>query len=230
LYAARLEALAHLGKAAEALKLAEKIRIEFKKTPVLEVRIQLAVAAIHQDLLKDAAAASKIYKAIMDEHSRTEHPFLRLAGIRWGDLFAEAGDMVRAGETYRMAATLGGEKFTGTAQTDATTRGALLRIAEQKLKSGEIHQTRQLLEKIELNYPGQRIDGLYCFLRAEADRHAGRYEDALRHYEMLLKLPQWAGYKDRAVFGIADAYFRMEDLEKASKWFADLKEAFPKFY
>src|SRR5262249_2582223 len=87
LYAARLEALAHLGKAAEALKLAEQVRPQFKKTPVLEVRLQLAVAAIHQDHLKDAAAASKIYKAILDEHSRTEHPFLRLAGIRWGDLF-----------------------------------------------------------------------------------------------------------------------------------------------
>jgi tetratricopeptide (TPR) repeat protein len=230
LYAARLDALAHLGKAADALKLAEQVRPQFKKTPVLEVRIQLAVAAIHQDLLKDAAAASKIYKNIMDEHSRTEHPFLRLAGIRWGDLFAESGDMVRAAETYRMAATLGGEKFTGTALTDATTRGAMLRIAEQKLKAGDIHQTRQLLEKIELNYPGQRIDGLYCFLRAEADRYAGRYEDALRYYEMILKLPQWAGYRDRALFGIANSYFRMEELEKAGKWFGNIKEAFPKFY
>jgi tetratricopeptide (TPR) repeat protein len=230
LYAARLEALAHLGKAADALKLAEQVRPQFKKTPVLEVRLQMAVAAIYQDQLKDAAAASQIYKAIMDEHSRTEHPFLRLAGIRWGDLFAEAGDMVRAAETYRLAATLGGEKFTGTAQTDATTRGALLRIAEQKLKEKEIHQTRQLLEKIELNYPGQRIDGLYCFLRAEADRHAGRYEDALRHYEMILKLPQWAGYRDRALFGIANSYFRMEDLDKAGKWFGNIKEAFPKYY
>jgi len=230
LYAARMEALAHLGKAADALKLAEQVRPQFKKTPVLEVRIQLAVAAIHQNQLKDAAAASKIYKKIMDDHSRTEHPFLRLAGIRWGDLFAEAGDMVQAAETYRMAATLGGEKFTGTAQTDATTRGALLRIAEQKLKAGDIHETRQLLEKIELNYPGQRIDGLYCFLRAEADRHAGRYEDALRYYEMILKLPQWAGYRDRALFGIGNSYFRMDDLDKAGKWFANIKEAFPKFY
>jgi tetratricopeptide (TPR) repeat protein len=230
LYTAKIDALTHLGRADEALKLAAKVQSEFNKTPALQVRIQLAVAAMHQYHFKDARAASKIYKDIIDAHSRTEHPFLRLAGIRWGDLFAEAGDLVRAGETYRMAATLGGEKFLATAQTEATTRGALLRIAEQKLRAGEIYATRQLLERIELNYPGQRIDGLYCFLRADADRHAGRYEDALRYYEMLLKLPQWAGYRDRAVFGIADTYFRMEELEKSQKWLADLKEAFPKFY
>ncbi len=133
LVTARLEALTQLGRADEALKLAVQIQPEFKKTPALQVRIQLAVAAIHQYHFKDARTASKIYQAIIDEHRRTEHPFLRLAGIRWGDLFAEAGDMARAGETYRMAAALGGEKFPATAKTDATTRGALLRIAEQQL-------------------------------------------------------------------------------------------------
>src|SRR5262249_29686949 len=55
-------------------------------------------------------------------------------------------------------------------------------------------------------------------------------EDALRHYEMILKLPQWAGYRDRALFGIANSYFRMEELGKAGKWFGNIKEAFPKFY
>src|SRR5262249_56766608 len=115
-------------------------------------------------------AASCIYKAILDEHKRVEHPNLRVAAIRWGDLFAETGDLVRAAETYRVAATLGGEKFSGTA-SDAS-RGALLRIAEQKLRAGDIHATRQLLEKLELEYPGRRLDGLYCFLRAESDRFA----------------------------------------------------------
>jgi hypothetical protein len=131
LYAARMEALAHLGRAAEALKLAERVLPEFAKVPVLHVRIQMAVASIHQDHLKDGKLASKIYKAILDEHSRTEHPFLRLAAIRWGDLFAEAGDLARAGEAYRLAATLGGEKFLATVSTEASSRGALLRVAEQ---------------------------------------------------------------------------------------------------
>ena len=230
LYLARVEALTALGRAADALKLAESVQAEFKKTPALQVRLQLGTAAVHQYHFKDAAAASKIYKAVLDEHARTEHPNLRLAGVRWGDLFAEAGDLARASETYRVAATLGGDKFAGTATTDASTRGALLRIAEQKLKSGEIGATRQLLERLELDYPGRRLDGLYCFLRAESDRFAGRYEDALRNYEMIFKLPQWAGYRDRATFGIADSYLRLGELDKASKWLGDLKEAFPKFY
>jgi tetratricopeptide (TPR) repeat protein len=196
----------------------------------LQVRLQLGIAAIHQYHYKDASAASKIYKAILDEHKRVEHPNLRLAGVRWGDLFAEAGDLVRASETYRIAATLGGEKFAGAANTEATTRGALMRIAEQKLKSGEIQATRQLLERMDLEYPGRRLDGLYCFMRAETDRHIGKYEDALRSYEMIFRLPQWAGYRDRATLGIADCYRRMGELEKALKWYQNLKEAFPKFH
>lgn len=227
---ARMDALTQLGKAADALKVAEQLRPSFSRTPALQVRVELAAAAIHQYHYKDATAASKIYKAILDEHGRTEHPNLRLAGIRWGDLFAEAGDLTRASETYRIAATLGGDKFSATAQTDASTRGALMRIAEQKLKGGEILQTRQLLERIELEYPGRRLDGLYCFLRAETDRLAGRYEEALRNYEMIFKLPQWAGYRDRATYGIADSYRRMDELDKSLKWFGNLKEVFPKFY
>lgn len=227
---ARMDALTQQGKAAEALKLAEQAAPDFAKTPVLQVRLQLSAALIHQYHYKDAAAASKLYKAILDQHKRVEHANLRLAAIRWGDLFAEAGDLVRASETYREAATLGGEKFAGTALTEATTRGALMRIAEQKLKAGEIQAVRQLLERIELDYPGRRLDGVYCFLRAETDRHAGRYEDALRHYEMIFKLPQWAGYRDRASFGMADSYWRMGELEKSLKWYVNLKEAFPKFH
>jgi tetratricopeptide (TPR) repeat protein len=230
LHVARIEALTEMGRAADALKLAAKALPDFTKTPALQVRLQLAEAAVHQYHYHDAAAASKIYKAILDEHRRVEHPNLRVAAVRWGDLFAEAGDLTRASETYRIAATLGGEKLIGTATTEASTRGALLRIAEQKLKEGDIHATRQLLERLEVEYPGRRLDGLYCFLRAEADRHAGRYEDALRHYEMIFKLPQWAGYRDRATFGIADTYLRTGELDKAAKWLADLREGFPKLY
>ena len=206
---------------------------EFAKFPVLQVRLQLAAAAIHQYHYKDFAAASKIYQAILEEHKRVEHPNLRLAGIRWGDLFAESGDLVRAAETYRIAATLGGEKFAGTALTEASSRGALMRIAEQKLKGGEIQATRQLLERLELEYPGRRLDGLYCFLRAETDRHAGRYEDACRYYEMIFKLPQWAGYRDRATQGIADCYYRAgteESLIESLKTYRELKENFPKYH
>src|SRR5205807_1862934 len=130
---------------ADALKLAAGVRGDFARTPALQVRLQLAEAAVHQYHYKDAAAASKIYKAILDEHKRVEHPNLRLAAIRWGDLFAETGDLVRASE-------------------------------------------------------------------------------------MIFKLPQWAGYRDRATYGISDTYFRMGELEKARKWLADLKEGFPKQY
>jgi tetratricopeptide (TPR) repeat protein len=230
LHVARLEALARQGRAAEALKLSKEYAAEYEKIPALAVRLQLAVAAIHQYQLKNAAEASKIYKDIIDKHGRTEHPNLRLAGLRWGDLYAEQGDLVRAGETYRIAATLGGEELTGSTVTDASTRGALLRVAEQKLRSGSLRETRQILQRLELEYPGRRLDGFYCFLHAETDRLSGRYEDALRHYEMIFKLPQWAGYRDRATFGIGDCHLRQGHLDEALAWFAKLKQAFPEGY
>src|SRR5207248_9956528 len=95
---------------------------------------------------------------------------------------------------------------------------------------GDIHQTRQMLERIELDYHEQKVEGLYRFLKAEADRHGGRYEEALRNYEVLLKLVQWAGYRDRALHGIADCYARMGDEEKALKWLTGLKDSFPSYY
>lgn len=229
LVTARMESLAQQGRAAEALKYAAEVQPEFAKTPALLVRVQLATAAIHQFQFKDFAAASALYKRILDENSRIEHPNLRLAGVRWGDLFAETGDLERASQTYRVAATLGGEKSTS-ADADASSRGALLRIAEQKLRSGELLQTRQLLARLETEFPGRRLDGLYCFLRAETERLSGRYEDAQRHYEMIFRLPQWAGYRDRATFGIADSYLRRGDLDAAQRWLTTLKDSFPAFY
>src|SRR5204863_445403 len=87
--------------------------------------------------LGEAAEASKLYQSIIDGNRRLEHPSVRLAAVRWGDLFAEAGELARAGEAYRAARELGGEKFKNTAQTEAVTRGALLRFAETRLKRAQ---------------------------------------------------------------------------------------------
>ncbi len=226
----RIEALGEIGRANDALALAEKSFPEFVRVPTQLVTLKLAAASVYHRHLKDFSEASKRYKAILEDHRRLEHPAMRVAAIRWGDLFAETGDFAKASETYRLAATLGGDKFKATAQTDAITRGALLRIAEQRLRSGDIRQTRQMLERIELDYPEQKVEGLYRFLRAESDRHGGRYEDALRNYEVLLKLVQWAGYRDRALFGIADCYTRMGDEDRALKWLTGLKDSFPSYF
>ena len=133
-------------------------------------------------------------------------------------------------ECYRLAGTLGGDAFAATAQTEAITRGGLLRIAEQTLRGGDIRQTRLLLERIELNVPEQKLEGMYRFMRAEVDRFGGRYEDALLNYEVLLKLTQWAGFRDRTLHGIADTYYRMTNFEKSLEWLTALKKAFPKYF
>jgi tetratricopeptide (TPR) repeat protein len=227
---ARVEALANLGKPREALKLAEEAEKQASRVPSLVLALRLSAAAVHQYHLKDPAAASKLYKAMLDDYKRVEHPNLRLAAIRWGDLYAEAGDLPKAREAYRLAGTLGGEDFAKTATVDPIARGTRLRIAEQRLKAGDVRQTRQLLEKIELDFPEQKLEGLYRFLRAEADRLGGRYESAIHDYETVARLPQWAGYRDRAVHGIADCHFRMGELEKSLEWYLTLKERYPEFY
>jgi tetratricopeptide (TPR) repeat protein len=230
LISTRMEALANLGKATEGLKLVEPALKEFAKLPGLQISVQMTAASIYQDHLKEPNAASKLYRALLEEHKRVEHPNLRLAAVRWGDLLAEAGDLPEASRAYKMAATLGGEKFLSSFSADATTRGARLRIAEQTLRKGDVHQARQLLSEIELHFPEQKLEGPYRFLRAECDRRGGRYEEALRNYEVLVKLEQWAGYRDRSLHGIADCYYRMGKLDKALEWYGTVDKLFPKYY
>jgi len=229
-HAAMMESMAAQGNAEQALAHADEALKEFAKTPSLQVRVKLQAADVSYRHLRDVQAAAKTYRAILEENRRLKIPEVRLAAIRLGDLFAETGEMPEAADAYRLAATLGGAEFDATAQTGAVTRGAMLRVAEQRLRTGDLAQTRQLMEKIEVNYPEQKLEGLYRFLRAEADRAGGRYEDAIGHYEVLLRLPQWGGYRSKALFGIADSHARAGELAKAVEWLDTLEESFPTFY
>jgi tetratricopeptide (TPR) repeat protein len=87
-----------------------------------------------------------------------------------------------------------------------------------------------LLDKIELNYPDQKLEGLYRYLRAESDRVAGKYDAALRNYEVLLQLRQWAGYRDRTLHGMAECQLRLGQLLEAQQRFAQVEQLFPKYF
>lgn len=227
---ARMEALANLGKTREALKLGEQAEKSVTKGSGLQLGVRLAIAAVHQYQAKDAAQASAMYKQMLEDFKRVDHPNLRRAAIRWGDMLAESGDLPEAAKAYRLANTLGGEKFEKTALVSVIERGAELRKVDKVLKDGNIRQARRILAQIEVNFPEQKLEGLYRFLRAEADRHGGHYEEAIRNYEILLRLPQWSGYRSRALAGIADAYNRMDKLDKALEWYDRVKQADPEYF
>jgi tetratricopeptide (TPR) repeat protein len=167
---------------------------------------------------------------MLEDFKRVDHPNLRRAAIRWGDMLAESGDLVEAAKAYRLANTLGGERFEKTAQVSAIERGAELRKVDKVLKDGNIHQARVILSQIEVNFPEQKLEGLYRFLRAEADRYGGHYEEAIRNYEILVRLQQWAGYRSRALAGVADSYNRMGKLDSALEWYDRVKQADPDYY
>jgi tetratricopeptide (TPR) repeat protein/chitodextrinase len=226
----RMEALAHLGKVREALKLGERAEKSVTKGSGLQLGVKLAIAAIHQYHAKEPAQASAMYKAMLADFKRVEHPNLRKAAIRWGDMLADAGDLPEAAKAYRLANTLGGDRYLKTAQVSAIERGAKLRIVDKVLKDGNIHQARVLLSQIEVDFPEQKLEGLYRFLRAEADRYGGHYDEAIRNYEILVRLQQWAGYRGRALWGIADSYNRMGHLEKALEWYDRLKQTDAGYY
>lgn len=230
IYIALMEALAWQGRAAESMVLMQKALAEVPRLKGLQVMIQRKAAEIQWVHLKDFKEASRLYEKIITENRRLRFSQLREAAIAWGDMFLEAGDQARAGEAYRLAATMGSAGVAGEKAGDATTRGALLRVAEQQLKGGNVRQSRRLLERIENEFPEQKLEGLYRFLRAEADRTSGRYEEAIRNYEVLLQLRQWAGYRAQALYGIADSYYRNGDYPKAFEWLKGLKESFPEYY
>ena len=230
LYTVHIEALARLGREADALARIERAMPEFERLRNAQVSLQLTAAWVYHRQLKEGKKADECYEKILEDYRGLEHPSLRLVAIRWGDLAAESGDLPAAEVRYRIADELGGGEFEVTSQAKAITRGALLRIAEQKLRSGDIRETRSLLDKIELHYPQQKLGGLYRFLRAETDRIAGRYEASLRSYEVLLRLTQWADFHDNAMFGVANCYYRLRDYQRSKAWLRKIKELHPKFY
>ncbi|MCE9592304.1 MAG: PKD domain-containing protein [Planctomycetes bacterium] len=210
-----MESLARQGRGADALKLMDPALKEVGKVQTLRGRILLRAAEINRTQIKDFSAANTLYGRILDEYRRLKHPVVVSAAVSWGDMYLEGGDQARAGDSYRLAQTLAGDGPIGETQGDAVKRGALLRVAEQQLKAGDIRQTRRMLERIEHEFPEQKLEGLYRFLRAESDRYAGRYDEAIRHYEVLLQLKAWAGYWARGEFGMADSYYRMGDYKES---------------
>lgn len=230
MYRTLIEALGHTGKPGDLVPVLKQATTEFAKLPSLLVGVQLAEATVQLRTFNNIEDAEKRLEEILQKNKRLEHPDMRWVAIRYGDLLSERGDMKAAADMYRTAATLGGEAFLATAQTEAISRGALLRLAEQKLRNGNVAETRQLLSKIELQFPDQKLEGLYRFLRAESDRFGGRYEEALRSYEVLLQLQQWAGYRDKALLGVADCQARMDQVDKALETLAKLEKAYPAFF
>ncbi len=225
-----MEALARQGRGKEAMALMEEALKVAGKVPSLRVTVLLNGADLQWNYLKEFPKAAQLYESIIQDYRGLGHPAVREAAIHWGDLYTQAGDLVQAAERYRLAKSLGGERFAATGQNEAIQRGALLRITEQKLRTGDVRGTRLLLERLELDFPEQKLEGMYRFLRAETDRFAGRYEDAIRHYEVLLKLRQWAGFRDRAMHGLADCALRQEEFATAQAWFEKLRESFPDYF
>ncbi len=225
-----MEALARQGRGTDAMLLMEEALRTAGKVPTLKVAVLLTGADLQWNYLKEFQKAAQLYESIIQDHRTLNLPAVREAAIHWGDLYTQSGDLVAAAERYRLAKSLGGERFAATGQSEAIQRGALLRITEQKLRTGDVRGTRLLLERLELEFPEQKLEGLYRFLRAETDRFAGRYEDAIRHYEVLLKLRQWAGFRDRALHGLADCSLRQEDFATAQAWLEKLRETFPEYF
>lgn len=230
LYDALLEAMAEQGDAAGAVKLKEKMFADLGKSAGLRLQVMRSLARIHWKYLRNFNEASELYEQLLEENHGVKRPGLRRAAIEWGDMFLESGDLNRAEERYQMAATLGGEEFAATGQMKAIGRGALLRVAEQRLRDGKLRESRVLLERIEMEYPEQKMETLYRFLRAELDRNSGEYEEAIGNYEVLFKLPQGSSYRDRALAGIALSTYHQGKLKKSRELFEVIKNSYPDYF
>ncbi len=230
LHTSLMRAMSHQGRAAEALGGLEHALSHAQQVKSLTALVLLSAANVNRDALRNFREADRLYARVLHENARLRHPIVRRAAVAWGDMFLQADDMVHAGEAYRLAIALGNISGDGRPQGNPIKRGAMLRVAEQQLKQGNNRQTRRLLQRIETEFPDQKLEGLYRFLRGEAERHAGRYQQAVGHYEILLQLRQWSGYRANAIFGLADSYYRMGDYDRALKWLEDLQQSFPDFF
>ncbi len=229
LHAVLMEAMARQGRAREALQRLGEAMDEAAGLRTLEAELLLQAANVHRVHLRDFSEADNLYSRILDEYRRLRHPVIRAAAVAWGDLHLAAGDTARAGEIYRLAASLG-DRPSDDSAVAAAGRGAMLRIAEQQLRAGDLGQARRLLERIEDRYPEQKVEGLYRFLRGETGRLAGRYEAAIADYDVVLQLSAWAGFHGQAMVGLADTYRRMRDYDRALQWLNAVRERYPDLY
>jgi tetratricopeptide (TPR) repeat protein len=230
LMTALMEALARQGRSADALIVGQKAIVEAKAVRSLMIDVQMKLAEIHHRHRQDYEEAGRLYAEIVEKHKRLSLDSVRLAAIAWGDMYLSMGDTTRAASTYRLADGLGRGQGQLASVSDASRRGGLLRTAEKLLREGNIRQSVQILERIELEYPEQKVEGLFRFLRAESDRHAGYYAEAIGHYEVLLQMQQWAGYHSQAMQGLADACYRSDDFAGALKWLDLIKGSDAPFY
>lgn len=224
-----MRALGEQGKATEAAKVHEQALAEAGRIASLEIELQLAAGRMYERSLRQPEVAGKIYQGIIDKHTRGRHPGVRDAAIALGDLYLREADNQQAAAAYRLAESLDGPAGAASS-TQAVTRGALLRVAEQRLREGNVRESGAILDKIAQDYPQQKLEGLYRFLRGETDRIGGRYEDAVHSYEILLKLDQWASFRPQALFGIADSHQRMGEMALALQWLDTLASSFPDYY
>ena len=107
-----------------------------------------------------------------------------------GDLFAEAGDLAKG---RRLPACQRSRRRE--VQEHRPVRGhsgASAPHRQQRLRSGDIRQTRQLLERIELIIPSRSCPAAGSACRA--DRFAGKYEEAIPATRSS-SLTRWAGYR-----------------------------------
>ena len=230
LYGSLMKAIATQGRGAEALKVLDQAAAEVGALRTLDGAVRLDAANVQRHVLKDYRAAGGLYAQIIQGNERLRHPLIKQAAVAWGDMYLDAGDVARAGQAYRLARELGSVGAIAEGKTDAVKRGALLRVAEQQLRQGNVEQTHRLLWRIEQEFPEQKLEGLYRYLRGDSERHAGRYDQAIRDYEMLLTMRQWAGFRAQALYGIADCYYRMEEPAAALTWLTELQESFPDVY
>ncbi|MFW6038869.1 MAG: tetratricopeptide repeat protein [bacterium] len=224
LYLALIESMARQNRAHEAVKLADDVVSEFEQIESLAAQIMLAAADVQRDFGGDLRDAVHRYQAILEQYRRIESPVVRRAAIHLGDLYARNGDLDAALEAYETASELGGPQFDQSVGAAAAQQGATLRVVEQKLREGDTGFAKRLLAKIELENPQQKVEGYYQLLAGEVDRVAGRYEQALQAYELVLASPQWAGLRGRAMLGAAKCNARLERFDEALRWL-DLMES-----
>lgn len=226
---ALMQALAHQGREAEAIERIDEALAAAAGIRTLRARVLLAVADMYRDVIRDYQMAGDYYEELLVGHARLRHPIIRQAAVAMGDMYLAVGDRARAGESYRLSRRLG-SIGAGPARTDAVQRGALLRLAEQQLREGDATQSMRMLQRIERDFPEEKQDGLYRFLRGEADRVGGDYEEAILNYEAVIASPQWIGFRPAALRGIADSYFRMGNFNKALEWLQVIESSHPEFW
>ena len=150
----------------------------------------------------DPHKALQIFQHTIKSYSAlTTHRAIREARIGIGDVWRKLGDYDKARAAYAAA----GELRKSTFEKAAVRKGDLARHAEDYLRRRQFNDAEEYLDKLEYEFPAEKLEGFSTLLRARLELARRRYAEAAEQAEQLVRVNPRSNYAPELLMLAAEA-------------------------